>query len=249
MQFNECVCTPYNADFDGDEMNLHLLQTEEAKAEAAILMGTKNNLITPRNGEPLIAAIQDFITGGYLLTQKDLFFDRVKATQLISSIMDENGCFKLELPPPCIMKPCALWSGKQIISLILTPNKDKKIKVNLRTKSKIYCGYGEDLCVNDGCMFQIQFILFTNNFISFIVVVIHNGELLCGSLEKSTLGSGSKNNIFYIILREFNGDQAGLAMWRVARLASYFLGLIIFNISIFLFTLSVCSSTRFFSWN
>lgn len=39
FRFNECVCTPYNADFDGDEMNLHLPQTEEAKAEALILMG------------------------------------------------------------------------------------------------------------------------------------------------------------------------------------------------------------------
>lgn len=95
FRFNECVCTPYNADFDGDEMNLHLPQTEEAKAEALILMGvhgtapacgilcplclkvlcsitvlllspppqTKANLVTPRNGEPLIAAIQDFLTG------------------------------------------------------------------------------------------------------------------------------------------------------------------------------------------
>ena len=39
FRFNECVCTPYNADFDGDEMNLHLPQTEEARAEALILMG------------------------------------------------------------------------------------------------------------------------------------------------------------------------------------------------------------------
>ena len=48
FRFNECVCTPYNADFDGDEMNLHLPQTEEAKAEALILMGNKSNLVTPR---------------------------------------------------------------------------------------------------------------------------------------------------------------------------------------------------------
>lgn len=39
FRFNECVCTPYNADFDGDEMNLHLPQTEEARAEALVLMG------------------------------------------------------------------------------------------------------------------------------------------------------------------------------------------------------------------
>lgn len=39
FRFNECCCNPFNADFDGDEMNLHLPQTEEAKAEAIILMG------------------------------------------------------------------------------------------------------------------------------------------------------------------------------------------------------------------
>ncbi len=58
FRFNECVCTPYNADFDGDEMNIHLPQTEEARAEALILMGNKYNLVTPRNGELLIAPIQ-----------------------------------------------------------------------------------------------------------------------------------------------------------------------------------------------
>uniref|UniRef100_A0A183GQP4 DNA-directed RNA polymerase subunit n=1 Tax=Heligmosomoides polygyrus TaxID=6339 RepID=A0A183GQP4_HELPZ len=58
FRFNECVCTPYNADFDGDEMNLHVPQTYEARAEASLLMGVKSNLITPRSGEPLIAAIQ-----------------------------------------------------------------------------------------------------------------------------------------------------------------------------------------------
>lgn len=45
FRFNECVCTPYNADFDGDEMNLHLPQTEEAKAEALTLMGVRLSLL------------------------------------------------------------------------------------------------------------------------------------------------------------------------------------------------------------
>ncbi|PIO52797.1 RNA polymerase Rpb1, domain 2, partial [Teladorsagia circumcincta] len=49
FRFNECVCTPYNADFDGDEMNLHVPQTEEARAEASLLMHVKNNLVTPRS--------------------------------------------------------------------------------------------------------------------------------------------------------------------------------------------------------
>ena len=74
FRFNECVCTPYNADFDGDEMNLHLPQTEEARAEALILMGNKSNLVTPRNGEQMIAATQDFLTGMvYLCLAQDLY--------------------------------------------------------------------------------------------------------------------------------------------------------------------------------
>lgn len=74
FRFNECVCAPYNADFDGDEMNVHLPQTNEARSEAMVLMGVKSNTLTCRSGEPLVAAIQDFITAMYLLTQKDVFF-------------------------------------------------------------------------------------------------------------------------------------------------------------------------------
>ena len=50
FRFNLSVCPPYNADFDGDEMNLHLLQGEEAKAEAEILMKVQENLMSPRFG-------------------------------------------------------------------------------------------------------------------------------------------------------------------------------------------------------
>jgi DNA-directed RNA polymerase III subunit RPC1 len=68
LRFNECVCAPYNADFDGDEMNIHVPQTLEAKAEARTLMDTKKNLCVPKAGEPLIAATQDFLTTSYLIT-------------------------------------------------------------------------------------------------------------------------------------------------------------------------------------
>ncbi|XP_037611285.1 DNA-directed RNA polymerase III subunit RPC1 isoform X2 [Sebastes umbrosus] len=206
FRFNECVCTPYNADFDGDEMNLHLPQTEEAKAEALILMGTKANLVTPRNGEPLIAAIQDFLTGAYLLTLKDTFFERSKACQIVASILvDKDEKIRISLPRPAVMKPMALWTGKQIFSLILKPSKDCPVKANLRTKGKQYCGKGEDLCHNDS------------------FVVIHNSELMCGALDKGTLGSGSKNNIFYILLRDWGQLEAANAMSRLARLAPVFL--------------------------
>uniref|UniRef100_A0AAY5E8B7 DNA-directed RNA polymerase subunit n=1 Tax=Electrophorus electricus TaxID=8005 RepID=A0AAY5E8B7_ELEEL len=206
FRFNECVCTPYNADFDGDEMNLHLPQTEEAKAEALVLMGTKANLVTPRNGEPLIAAIQDFLTGAYLLTLKDTFFERAKACQIIASILvGKDEKIRISLPRPAVMKPMCLWTGKQIFSLILRPCKDCPVKANLRTKGKQYCGKGEDLCHNDS------------------FVVIQNSELLAGSMDKGTLGSGSKNNIFYILLRDWGQVEAADAMSRLARVAPVYL--------------------------
>uniref|UniRef100_A0A8C6VII9 DNA-directed RNA polymerase subunit n=1 Tax=Naja naja TaxID=35670 RepID=A0A8C6VII9_NAJNA len=206
FRFNECVCTPYNADFDGDEMNLHLPQTEEAKAEALVLMGTKANLVTPRNGEPLIAAIQDFLTGAYLLTLKDTFFDRAKACQLIASILvGKDEKVKVRLPPPAILKPVTLWTGKQVFSIILKPGDSCPVKANLRTKGKQYCGKGEDLCSNDS------------------YVAIYNSELMSGSMDKGTLGSGSKKNIFYILLRDWGQVEAADAMSRLARLAPVYL--------------------------
>lgn len=76
LRFNECVCTPYNADFDGDEMNIHVPQTWESRAEAKYLMSVKQNMMTPKNGEPIIALTQDFLTTSFLITNKDMFYDR-----------------------------------------------------------------------------------------------------------------------------------------------------------------------------
>ena len=65
------MCPPYNADFDGDEMNLHVPQSEEARSEAILLMRVQDQLISPRFGGPIIGALRDFITGAYLLTKDD----------------------------------------------------------------------------------------------------------------------------------------------------------------------------------
>ncbi len=67
---------------------------------------------TPRNGEPLIAATQDFITGAYLLTQRNVFLTRGQVSQLIVTMCD--GMLHVDLPPPAIIKPVALWTGAQV---------------------------------------------------------------------------------------------------------------------------------------
>lgn len=69
LRLNPAVCTPYNADFDGDEMNLHVPQTEEARAEAEILMLVQTQMISPRYGLSIIGCTQDAISGNYLLTK------------------------------------------------------------------------------------------------------------------------------------------------------------------------------------
>ncbi|CDR48048.1 CYFA0S45e00210g1_1 [Cyberlindnera fabianii] len=208
FRLNECVCTPYNADFDGDEMNLHVPQTEEARAEAINLMGVKNNLLTPKSGEPIIAATQDFITGSYLISHKDSFFDRATLTQLLSMMCDAN--LQFDLPPPAIHKPVYMWTGKQVFSLLIKPNKDSPVVINLDAKNKTFIpppkGMPNEMSPNDG------------------FVVIRGSNILSGVMDKSTLGDGKKHSVFYTILRDYGPKEAAQAMNRMAKLCARFLG-------------------------
>ncbi|KAJ3315902.1 hypothetical protein HDV04_000109 [Boothiomyces sp. JEL0838] len=224
FRFNECVCAPYNADFDGDEMNLHVPQTEEARAEAVELMGVKSNLVTPRNGEPLIAATQDFITASYLLSRKDVFYDRSQFAQICCYLQDAST--HIDLPPPTIFKPVQLWTGKQIFSILLKPNKSININVNLETKcrtfgkdeknkktgvpfgkSKMKCGlpYDNSFCPNDGWL------------------VIHNSEIMSGVIDKAIIGDGNKKSMFYVVNRDYGPVEAANCMNRIAKLAARWL--------------------------
>ncbi|KAH9892352.1 hypothetical protein F4778DRAFT_317731 [Xylariomycetidae sp. FL2044] len=209
FRLNECVCGPYNADFDGDEMNLHVPQTEEARTEAMILMGVKHNLATPKNGEPIIAATQDFITAAYLLSSKDNFFDRRTFTYIVQHMM--NGVTHLDLPPPAIIAPKRLWTGKQVFSMLMRPNKSSPVLVNLEARCREFKPLesvngqrplAPDMCNNDGWL------------------VVRNSEVMCGVMDKSTVGAGKKDSIFYVILRDFGPDEAVIAMNRLAKLCA-----------------------------
>jgi len=202
FRFNECVCTPYNADFDGDEMNLHVPQTEEARTESLLLMGVQENLVTPRHGEPLITITQDFITTVYLLTQKDTFYDRAEFQHLCTYCND--GRDRIALPKPAILKPMALWTGKQVFTQLLRPNGDPDWPVvNVELKEKNYTG-NTWMCPRDG------------------YVVFRHSELMCGNLCKPTLG-GDKSGLLYTLLREFSSRHAAQLLNRTAKLAARWL--------------------------
>jgi DNA-directed RNA polymerase subunit A' len=86
LRMNPAVCNPYNADYDGDEMNLHIPQTEEARAEAEILMMVQTQLNSPRYGLSVIGLIQDAISGNFILTKKDSKMSRRDAIDLLATI-------------------------------------------------------------------------------------------------------------------------------------------------------------------
>lgn len=211
FRLNECVCNPYNADFDGDEMNLHVPQTEEARAEAINLMAVKHNLSTPRNGEPIIAATQDFITAAFLISSKDAFFDRKTFAYMCMHMLDNQTA--IDLPLPTIIAPTTLWTGKQLFNVLMRPNKQSPVRVNLDAKCKSFKaksfkarpGQCPDMDSNDGWL------------------VVRNSEVMCGQMDKSTVGAGKKDSIFYVILRDFDPDHAVSAMNRLARLCSRYL--------------------------
>ncbi|MDE1804598.1 MAG: DNA-directed RNA polymerase subunit A', partial [Candidatus Micrarchaeota archaeon] len=84
FRLNYCTTHPYNADFDGDEMNLHIPQTLEAQAEAEYLMSVKDQIFSPRNGEAIISNNEDGITGVYLLTNDQTKLTKEEASHLLS---------------------------------------------------------------------------------------------------------------------------------------------------------------------
>ncbi|MDE1825083.1 MAG: DNA-directed RNA polymerase subunit A' [Candidatus Micrarchaeota archaeon] len=115
FRLNYCTTHPYNADFDGDEMNLHIPQTLEAQAEAEYLMSVKDQIFSPRNGEAIITNNEDGITGMYLLTQDDTKLDKEEASYLLS-LADV-----FELPDK---SSAGKYSGKDVFSMLLPKGLD-----------------------------------------------------------------------------------------------------------------------------
>ncbi len=68
IQLHPLVCTPYNADFDGDQMAVHVPLSTEAQTEARLLMMSTNNILAPKDGKPITTPTQDMVLGSYYLT-------------------------------------------------------------------------------------------------------------------------------------------------------------------------------------
>lgn len=118
FRLNLCVCPPYNADFDGDEMNLHIPQTEEAQAEALLLMRVQDQIISPRYGEPVIGGVQDYISGAYILTREGTTFTKGEVEEMLY-VSGIDAVVPLDK---------TVWTGKEIFSLLLPPDLNVEYK-------------------------------------------------------------------------------------------------------------------------
>jgi len=132
FRMNPSVCAPYNADFDGDEMNIHALQSEEARVEASMLMDVKNNIISPRFGGPLVGLDLDQISGIYLLTQKETVLGKEEASRLF-----ERAGIEMDLPDK------DSFTGKEIASLLLPTT----LNIQYKTSACKECA----TCSREGC--------------------------------------------------------------------------------------------------
>ncbi|MFD1685459.1 DNA-directed RNA polymerase subunit A' [Halobellus litoreus] len=136
FRLNTVVCPPYNADFDGDEMNMHALQTEESRAEARVLMRVQEQLLSPRFGENIIGAIQDHISGTYLLTNGNPEFTETQALDLLRATSIDT------LPEPAGEDETGqpYWTGRQLFSELLPED------LNLSFTSSA----GDEVVIEDG---------------------------------------------------------------------------------------------------
>jgi DNA-directed RNA polymerase II subunit RPB1 len=115
FRLNLSVTTPYNADFDGDEMNMHVPQSYETMAEVKEIMAVPNQIVSPKDNKPVMGIVQDALLGVMLFTQRDTFIEK----ELVMNLLMWAGYEEDKFPQPAIIKPKPLWTGKQIFSLII----------------------------------------------------------------------------------------------------------------------------------
>ncbi|KAH3766657.1 RNA polymerase I, largest subunit [Pelomyxa schiedti] len=222
-------CSTYNADFDGDEMNVHLPQDPIARAETLLVAFTDEQYVVPKDGSPLRGLIQDWVVTGALLTKKDTFFTKSVFQQLVyGCLYNINQAHLIRTPPPAIYKPERLWTGKQIISVILEHITISKPPISLESNSKIpgsvWGKGGIDPLLrpppNKDFPDMTKFWAGANE----SVVVVSSNELLCGVLDKSQFGA-SAYGLVHSCYELYGPTVAGVILSVLGRLFTKFLQL------------------------
>jgi DNA-directed RNA polymerase subunit A' len=192
-----CVCPPYNADFDGDEMNLHVPQREEAQTEAALLMKVQDQILSPRYGGPVIGATKDYITASYVLTKSTTRLTKEEVFRILMAT-DYHG----SIPNPIIKKPEPLWTGKQIFSLFLPKGFDYVLKASI-CQNCPRCKYND--CPNDA------------------YVIVKDGILEKGVIDENSIGAEKSESIYHRIVKDYGTQTASIFLNSICKLFKEFL--------------------------
>ncbi|CAM6128982.1 unnamed protein product [Calypogeia fissa] len=195
FRLNLSVTSPYNADFDGDEMNMHVPQSFETRAEVLELMMVPKCIVSPQSNKPVIGIVQDTLLGCRKVTKRDSFIEKDVFMNILMWWEDFDG----KIPIPTILKPRPIWTGKQIFNLIIPK------QINLMRQS-----FGHpDAEVGDISPGDTQ-------------VRIENGEVLAGILCKKSLGT-SGGSLIHVIWEEVGPDAARKFLGHTQWLVNYWL--------------------------
>ncbi|MBA0770004.1 hypothetical protein Gotri_018686, partial [Gossypium trilobum] len=195
FRLNLSVTSPYNADFDGDEMNMHVPQSFETRAEVLELMMVPKCIVSPQSNRPVMGIVQDTLLGCRKITKRDTFIEKDVFMNILMWWEDFDG----KVPAPAILKPRPLWTGKQVFNLIIP----KQINL-LRTSA--WHSESETGSITPGDT-QVR---------------IEKGEVLSGTLCKKTLGTSS-GSLIHVIWEEVGPDAARKFLGHTQWLVNYWL--------------------------
>ena len=191
FRLNLSVTSPYNADFDGDEMNLHVPQSDETRSEVRNLCMVPLQIVSPQSNKPLMGIVQDTLCGIFKMTHTDVFLTKEQVMPLMMWVPNWDGL----LPPPAILRPKPRWTGKQIVSYAL--------------KEDLNIAQGSDSADD-------KFSDFTGK-----SVVIHGGEIVLGQIIKKQVGASAGGVVHIVYNEHgpqaavdfFNAAQRIVAYW------------------------------------
>lgn len=185
FRLNLSVTSPYNADFDGDEMNLHVPQSLETKAEIEQLAMVPRLIVTPQNNKPVMGIVQDTLCAVRKMTKRDVFLTSEQMMNLLMFLPTWDG----KMPMPAIIKPKPLWTGKQLFSMII-PGHVNLIRNHSTHPDDEDEGPYKWLTVGD------------------TKVLIEHGVLISGIVCSKTVGSAS-GSLMHVVFNELGHEVAG----------------------------------------
>ena len=193
FRLNLSCTTPYNADFDGDEMNMHVCQSMLTRAEALEIMLSPRQIVSPQASKPVMGIVQDALLGVSKFTRRDCFLDRHLIFNLLMCIDNWDG----RVPQPCILKPKPRWTGKQLFSLILPP-------VNVYRTANIHPDDPKPLNLIDS------------------EVLVSEGQLIMGIVDKKTVGN-TPGSLIHVVWNEYGPDVARQLFGNIQKLVNNWL--------------------------